>query len=380
MNKPIATAAALLLMHFSGASCAESTSGPHVGAFEGTIGQSRIRACFSGYGAAQYYYLRHHAGIRLEMAGVEDDALRFDAAKAALEDGKIDFFEATGTWAKASEASGFWSLRADAAGWSGEWRSPDDRKRLPIALKRLPGSDGALLPDGQCPPSHFAPLRDDLRITYADAAFDGHAYRTLTTTAATAMDLPGTPPAAKAIHDYAIRWLQDQAMFGYECAIDNGGGNIALDRTLAPVAWNAHHLVMSDSLPETYCGGAHGFFEQNHVVWDLAHGEQIDTWTWIRNGEDALRVTEAEDGELIRSAFLQLLHAHHPRNVADDECAEFVEQASIAPPYPAPTGLVFPTTFFHAMRACGDDITLTWEQAAPHLTDAGRAAMRAWAQ
>lgn len=378
MNKPIAMAAALLLMHLSGASRAESTPGLHFGAFEGTIGKSRIRACFSGDGVAQYYYLRHHAGIRLEIAGVEDDALRFDRAKAALENGKIDFFEATSTWAKASEASGNWTLRANAAGWSGEWLSPDRSKRLPITLKRLPGSEGELLPDGQCPPAHFAPLRDDLQIIYADADFEGHAYRTLTTTAATAMDLPGTTPAAKAIHDDAIRWLQDQAMFGYECAIGNGGGSIALDRTLQPVVWTDRFLVQEDNLPETYCGGAHGNFEQHHVVWDLDTGRTIDTWSWFENA--SMDIKQSEDGEPERSALRQLLHDHYPRVGPDEACREYLDIMSIDPPYPTANGLVFPTTFFHAMRACGDPIPLTWEQAAPHLSDAGKVVMQEWSK
>ena len=371
MNKPIAIAAAVLLMHLSGASCAEPRSGPRFGAFEGTIGKSRIRACFSRHGAAQYYYLRHHAGIRLEIADVEDDALRLDMAKAALENGEIRFFEATSTWANASEASGFWTLRADAAGWSGEWRSPDKSKHLPITLKRLPGSDGELLPDGECPPAHFAPLRDDLQITYADADFEGHAYRTLTTASAMAMDLPGTTPAAKAIHDDAIRWLQDQAMFGYECAIGNGSGNVALDRTLRPVVWSGRFLVQEDNLPDTYCGGAHGNFEQHHVVWDLDTGKPIDTWSWFDH--PSIDVTQTEDGEPVRSALRQLLHDHYPRIGPDEECREYLDIMSIAPPYPTAEGLVFPTTFFHAMRACGDPITLTWEQVAPHVSEAGKA-------
>lgn len=363
-------------MPASDAPCAESTSSPRFGAFEGTIGTSRIRACFSSYGAAQYYYLRHHAGIRLEIAGVEDDALRADQAKAALAEGKIEFFEATSTWAKESDASGHWALRADAGGWSGEWRSPDDSKHLPITLKRLPGSDGELLPDGECPPAHFAPLRDDLRISYADAKFEGHAYRTLTTASAMAMDLPETAPAAKAIHAYAIRWLQDQAMFGYECAIGNGGGSIALDRTLQPVVWTNRFLVQEDNLPETYCGGAHGNFEQHHVVWDLDTGKTIDTWSWFNN--PSIDVTQSEDGEPARPALRQLLHDHYPRVGPDEECREYLDIMSIDPPHPTADGLVFPTTFFHAMRACGDDITLTWEQAAPHLSEAGSSVQKQW--
>ncbi len=46
---------------------------------------------------------------------------------------------------------------------------------------------------------------------------------------------------------------------------------------------------------------------------------------------------------------------------------------SVAPPYPLPEGLQFPTTFSHAMRACGDEVLIPWREAEPFLSAAGRA-------
>lgn len=375
-QKSFAITTAMLAIGLCGPLRAESTTELRVGAFGGNIGNARVQVCFSSYGSAQYYYLRHRAGIRLELADVEDESVRFDLMKAALEKGDVEFAEASGGFASDSAPTGYWKLRADGDGWVGEWRNPAGTKQLPIKLARLPSSATDTTDSGECPSSYYAPLRDDLQITYADATFEGHAYRTLTTPAATAMALPEGAPAAKAIHDAAINWLKDQAVFGYECSAGNGSGSVALDRTLQPIVWTDDFLVQEDNLPETYCGGAHGNFEQNVIVWDLAKGQTIDTWSWIQ--DPSLEVTRSDDGEPHRSSFRELLNQRHPRNVANDTCAEFVDQMTIAPPYPSAEGLVFPTIFFHAMRVCGDAITLSWSDAEPHLSEAGKAALKRW--
>lgn len=357
---------------------AETADVPNTGVFAGRIGTARVQVCFSSYGSGHYYYLRHRAGIRLEPAVLPENIEASEWMRNEVARGKLELIEASGSFASASPPTGIWHLQFEADGWHGQWRDPADTRQLPIRLTRIQGTTTSDPSTGDCPPEFYAPLRDDLQITRTEAEFEGHRYLTLSTTAATAMALPDTASAAKAVNAYATHWLKDQAVFGYECSLGNGGGSPTLDRTLAPIVWSDRYLVLQDNLPDTYCGGAHGFFEQNYVVWDLETGKMIDTWSWFDHA--SIDVTQTDDGEPVRSALRQLLHDHYPRVGPDEECREYLDMMSIAPPYPTANGLVFPTSFFHAMRACGDDITLTWVQAAPHLSDAGKLAMKAWVQ
>ena len=48
----------------------------------------------------------------------------------------------------------------------------------------------------------------------------------------------------------------------------------------------------------------------------------------------------------------------------------------VQPPYPSAQGLVFNTHFFHAMRACNDEVPLGWKQLWPNLSTEGCAAAK----
>ena len=58
--------------------------------------------------------------------------------------------------------------------------------------------------------------------------------------------------------------------------------------------------------------------------------------------------------------------------IEGDDCREVLNLMSVQPPYPSAQGLVFNTDFFHAMRACNDEVPLTWKQLWPYLSAQGR--------
>ncbi len=370
--------AALLLGLAVGAEVrAEATATARVGAWHGTIGKSQVHVCFTKFGEGHYYYLRHRAGIRLEVPDAGDAADRFERLTNALTLGELDLVEASGTFGSDSAPTGLWTLHADGDGWTGDWRKPDGSRTLPIRLTRLPSTGRSPKVDGSdCPGEYYAPLRDDLRVTEDEAEFEGHRYSTLTTPSATAMAINAEAKVSNGINAHAKNWLEEQAVFAHDCALGTGSGKIALARTLEPIVWSQDFIVQLDNLPDTYCGGAHTFSQQNYIVWDLAGGERIDTWSWIDGGAALLKLTDTDDGEQVATSFRQLLHDRHPRNTADDQCAEVMNVMGINAPYPTARGLTFPTDFFHAMRACGNDVLLTWAQVAPYLSEAGQAAMK----
>ncbi len=348
----------------------------YAGTWAGSLGRSEIRACFSAYGQAEYYYLRHRHSLRLQAEG--DDVEQRDAQlMAALADGRIRVSEVGGPSFEPTPPTGHWSLDAEGENaLLGEWTNPTGQRVLPLRLHRV-AAQGA---SGECDDAYYAPIVEGLRITRDTATFEGRPHDQWSTADATAMVPPADSPGAAAIRAAGEAWLRDRAVFAFQCEAGRGMVGEPLGASLEPVVWTDTLLVQRDGLPETYCGGAHGNFSTDYVVWDLQRGERIDPWTWIVDGEAALRGTEREDGEVEASALSKALEAHHPRNLPDDECREVIAMMSVSAPYPTRDGLVFPNTFFHAMRACGDDIVLPWREAEPFLSDAGRAVMRAFSE
>jgi len=360
---------------------AETPSPPFAGVWAGTLGTARIQVCLVGDGSAEYYYLRHKRGIRLEAPGASANANGADLIARALASGRLELEERMQGPAADGKLTGRWKLQPDdKGGLVGAWTAPDGKAQAPIQLARVtaPFKTRVSYAGGDdCHPSFYEPLRSGLRLKMADAKFEGHAYRTVETGQATALELPPGTPHAATINAHAIDWLKDQAVLAYQCEIGRGGTDEPLGSSLAPAVWSQAWLVLRDLLPDTYCGGAHGNAALSYVTWSLERGERVDTWKWIQGGGQALKVRQNAAGDEIKAPLMQLLEQLHPRNQKDDECAEVIEQMDLSAPYPTSTALVFPTTFFHAMRACSDEITLSWKQAAPFLSAQGRAAMAA---
>lgn len=98
----------------------------------------------------------------------------------------------------------------------------------------------------------------------------------------------------------------------------------------------------------------------------------VDTWAWLQGGEKSLIAHTGKSGQPIASGLMRLIKQRHPRNEDGDDCREVLDHMSVKPPYPSMQGLVFSTGFFHAMRACNDEVPLTWKQLWPYLSAQGR--------
>jgi hypothetical protein len=347
------------------------------GTWAGTLGRSKILTCFNAYGQGEYYDLRHRHPLRLQAEG--DDVEQRDARlTAALADGHIRVSEVGGPSFEPTPPTGHWSLHAEGEdALLGEWTDPAGQRVVPLRLSRV-ATRGAS--DGECDAAYYAPIAENITITRDTATFEGRTYEQWTTADAVAMAPAADSPGATAIRTASEAWLRDRAVFAFQCEAGRGMVGEPLGASLEPVVWTDTLLVQRDGLPETYCGGAHGNFSTDYVVWDLQRGERIDPWTWITDGEAALRGTEREDGEVEASALSKALEARHPRNLPDDDCRDALAHMTVSAPYPTRDGLVFPNSFFHAMRACGDDIVLPWRDAEPFLSESGRALKRGFSE
>lgn len=349
----------------------------YAGTWSGTLGQSEIRACFNMFGHGEYYYLRHRRPLRLQGEG-DDIEQREAQLMAALADGHIRVSEVGGPAFEPTPPTGHWSLHAEGEdALLGEWTDPAGQRVLPLRLSRA-ATRGAS--DGECDAAYYAPIAEAVRISRDTTTFEGRTYEQWTTADAVAMAPAADSPGAAAIRAASEAWLRDRAVFAFQCEAGRGMAGEPLGASLESVVWTDTWLVQRDGLPDTYCGGAHGNFSTDYRVWDLRRGERIDAWTWIIEGEAALRGDDRDDGGVETTAFSALLKSRHPRNLADDDCREAIDHMTVSAPYPTRDGLVFPNSFFHAMRACGDDIVLPWREAEPFLSEAGRDLKRAFSE
>lgn len=101
----------------------------------------------------------------------------------------------------------------------------------------------------------------------------------------------------------------------------------------------------------------------------------MDTWAWLGGGQKSLVADTGKRGRTIASGLFRLLAKAHPRNTPGDDCSENIDGMVVNAPYPTAEGLVFSTDFSHAMRACGDEVKLSWKQLAPYLSEEGRMLM-----
>lgn len=348
------------------AASAAAEEPPGVGSWAGTLGGSQVQVCFDRYGGAEMYDLGSWRPRRF----VAVDSTSEDALLDGLARGELELWEVEGPRFEPAPPRGRWSLRLQEDVWQGEWREASGGPGLPVTLRRLPRAVEA---GPECDAEFYRPIAEAVVIRRERASFAGQAYETWSTADAVAMAPLNGAPGAAALQAAAEAWLRERAVFAFQCRAGRGSVGEALGATLEPVLWTPRWLVLRDGLPETYCGGAHGSFSTAYQVWDLPHGAQIDGWSWIAGGESALRgVDDAESASPLHQALVR----HHPRNQPDDDCAVVIGQMSVAAPYPLPEGLQFPTSFFHAMRACGEEVLIPWREAEPFLTGAGRALAR----
>lgn len=351
------------------------------GAWKGTIGTAPVMACFTIHGEATYYYLRHRRGILLRPRGDETRHGGDEAVEKALRTGKLELDERAPAPELKTTLTGRWSLApAKDGSLAGQWTDPSGGKRLPIALTRAtsPAGPSRSMPESGCPEAFHAPIRAAVKPVRKEDAFQGKAYGRLSTPDAEAFSPAPSLPHAAALERIARTWLEDQAVFAFDCTRGRGTPE-PLGRTLLPIEWNARFIVLQDSLPETYCGGAHGFYDTSYVTWSLEAGRKVDTWSWIAGGQGAVATVPQKDGSSRPTPLFAALVKAHPRNVKDDECAEFIGQMTVDSPIGTAKGLVFPNSFGHAIRVCGEDIVVPWATVAPFLSPAGRDAASAWA-
>lgn len=359
----------------SAAWCAEMIS---LGAWKGTVGKAHVMVCFSEFGESQYYDLRHRQGIRLYPSGSSSQDGHGAAAPMKFWPfARVELDELAPDGDGEGVINGHWTLQAKSPTViTGTWTAPRDGETRPIFLRKTPTVRPASSSNGGwgCEQAYYEPILSAMHLTFQPATFGKSRYREVSSVDATALEVGADWPHAQALNRYAMDWLRNQMMLSYDCnAGRNFSGAEPIGSSLKPILWTDHYLVLQDLMPEIYCGGAHGASSLSYLTWSWSQGRLVDTWDWLQGGAKSLVSHATVRGQPIKSGLFRLIARLHPRNEAGDDCREVLDTMSIHAPYPTAQGLVFNTSFFHAMRACNDAVKLEWKQLMPYLSVQGRA-------
>ena len=307
---------------------------PYAGVWQGYIGKSKVQVCFSSENS-QYYYLKHLRGIVL----VENKK-----SPPFTEWGE---FKETGTW-KLGETTG--------SSLIGSWNDYAGTRQLEIKLSKVaelakPGKDDYY----PCGKEYYRPIENSVRRSYTQAKFKDIIYREIKTDSGDAFELPNLFAGASEFNNFVWYWIKQQSVNAYSCQLNGGGG---WHKELRPLVWSEKYLVVEDSLPDIYCGGAHNDWQTDFYTFDIQRGKKIDTWSWLKNREQSVK--RVHEGK--QTGLRSLIEKVSPRK----ECGG-LEYVTVGPPHPTKEGLVFP----FSVLPCETDALISYKALTPYLTSSG---------
>lgn len=348
-------------------SASQASELAYAGIWQGTVGERPALVCFEPYGSSFYDQQTLH-GLRLSEASSQ---------VYAGADGQPEMVSAwqVGGW---NSPQGSWIIdSADAQQISGRWRSADGSSAQAIQLSPLGGAplEGSCShPDNAVASPHSAFLRYNGARIAADqrqqqpASYNGHDYHQLNSLGGSAPQLPDEAPGAAGVNAFVEAWLQTQTANAWDCemgARSLTGQQAAApewQRSLTPILWNPHWLVLEDNLPATFCGGVHDTYARDWQVFELGSGQKVDVLDWLH--------TTGTGFERQLSSALQQQIAERQQASAEAECGPEYRISA----YPQTTGMAFHLEYPHVMMGCNSEVVIPWAEMTPHLTAAGQQA------
>jgi hypothetical protein len=293
--------------------------------------------------------------------------------RASLSDLTLVPDGAAGRWRELDtkeKLTGRLQLSCDATTLSGEWRSPDGTKKLPVSARAIK--------DDQYNVARKAGLKATVAKTEKIGAF---RYEVLSFPEAggagnLGVRLVGSTPGIAALN--ATLWTQsvDAVLEHVECVAqgrrDRGPeAGYESSQSLSVAAWNASFVVI-DTHAEGYCGGAHPWHGDGYKTYRADTGAAVDVHQWIL---PTLRDEIPSDSRLGR--LLMKAYKGEGNGAVDAECLTEVRWRGDSI-HPEVGHLVFHTQASYAMTPCAEDVSLPLSAVQPFLTPAGRDALKAF--
>ncbi len=344
------------------------------GLWQGTIGTLEVTTLLAptaqGCGAA-YHYKKHLWDIALIEKDRRQGGVWLESPRTVHE----------ATWT-------FSTLAPNGRSLTGEWRSGDGKRRLPIRLHLValtPTTEGehgkprydCSIHDKAFNAPRIARARQMRTVNPGDTTFQGadglYRYRHVSLLEGrvkgfTLPDSRHNPRLQQAMED----WENGSVTEFYGCTSSMSERNRIppeYSRELAPQFWNARTLVLRESY-SIYCGGAYpSGGVSNYLAWDLVADQPINITTWI-TGTDA-----NSPGRVTLQKLLDLLATRYSRRNETGGCANALEGQEFYLMYPTKTGMVFSPSLPRVIQACAEDIEIPWAEMRPFLSPAGHKAL-----
>ncbi|WP_317205211.1 hypothetical protein [Janthinobacterium sp.] len=301
-------------------------------------------ACFDSFGEAAYYYLKHYKTIALNVA---------EQKSLAWTEGRDDAI------------SGNWQLRAAAPErMEGDWS--DGKRSLPIVLRRVyADSKGSCTYAADAQMAAFnAPRLEAQKIVAKAALFRQRPYVTLSTLggAVGGLAFPPGEPAMAPIRQRLERRLREEMSAYFDCS----GPGQEYQSSMSIQFWSKTWLTLLESSGGS-CGGAHPFYGKEARVVEIASGKDVDLWRWFR-------LAPPRQGEAPPALNKLILAATY---TGDAGCGPALKENSSYHVSLSEKGMMFSTSFPHAIQSCDEDIVLPYGTVLPFLNERGKAAVKA---
>lgn len=317
------------------------------GVFTGTLGKSKIVACFDERAAA-YYYVR----IGVDIPLLRDKSGRW---KEQADDGK-----STGTW-RLTE------VEAEALG--GTWTSPDGKRSFPIRLQVAPaptdGDESRSGRDASCQsPAYNAPrLADSARTPGKPETKGWLTVRrfTMGNNDVTGLEIVGGPELAPL--KQAVEKLNRELFAGYfDClsfARESSSPNPEYSGGVSVEGVTQHFVVIQHSVGY-WCGGAHPDGFTNYLVFERKAGQPVNLEDWLQEPLDAVGRRYWKND--------------------DQGCSDVLTDDTSFVVRPGADGLTFQPQLPHAIDACAAEVTVPYGKLSGKLTPAGKRAAAEFAK
>jgi len=316
------------------------------GVWQGTLGKTAITACFnaSPNSGASYYYQRFLAPIQLT---------RDQAGEPWVEEGK----------------TGLWQLETPQGDLlTGTWSKAQGAQAIPLRLQRVANATTA---DGCASDAYNDPIEAGPPATKVEKkTFQSHPYQVKTQGAQVTLTLGGNAPGIARINQDLARLAippEGQKNFYRErrTALGQNGGTATSEITVEPVYWSSQWVTVR-FYRWTAGYGSNGISWGLHT-WNLQTGKSTDPWSWL--GGHYQRYTPNSGHIRLPVPFSTWLAN---QTTVDEGCPAITDYSNF--------DLTFDTQGMKLSTpatgdGCDNELSFTWEQLQPVLSDQGKAAL-----
>jgi hypothetical protein len=345
---------------------ASTTKGNLNAVWQGTLGTTKIMACFDADDISYYYYVKYRQVIDLHKTN------------------SVGWTENDG-----DKVLAHWTFDGAASPdqLHGQWSDAAGKRYLPIELTRIDVKSADSDDDGPCASDAFNQILEGALkvVTSGEKTFNGRRYREISAQAdnlpdynVTTLELIGSGAAIASINQALRLDLPDspaKVTEFYFCHREamRTGDETSESLTVQPTIWTATLLEVTRSESED-CGGAHpGATTTSVRMWNPQTGRPIDIGTWF-TAAALVGDAPADPADEVRqvSANLQKVILSLSDDVKDGDCSPSEISYEI---HPDKAAMVF--TPQSVDLPCDDDIAVPYGKMLPFLSGVGKAGLQA---